>query len=563
MRKKAINIINKSIFAAAIAGLLYLLNCSSPIGGGSEAGNARITGQVVDSLGAPVKNAIVMVRASTFDPVKDNESTATSTATTNVNGMYEISVQKGYIYTVEAKLPIKNTNALLTEVTTFDEENPAPQCTLKIPGAIKVKIPENIDKNDGYLFIPGTSVFALLKDVGDYLVLRDVPAVTISELSYSSITSQDVSIVRQNVDIQSGDTSVIYNPLWKYQGEITINTTSSGADVSGDVVDFPVCIRLTSADFDFDQARSDGLDICFTKQDGTPLPYEIEYWDRASGKAAVWVKVDTIYGNNNTQYINMYWGNPDVSTGSNSSAVFDVSNGFQGVWHMAGKGTETVYDATDNQYDGTPYGMTIDAVVPGVIGDARYFDGKENYVVMPNTASGKLDMPQNGTYSISLWAYVDTLDTLWHVISGKGHEQYYLKFKCFKKDKATWEFVEFQDQKGWEFTEDSIPPAPGIGQWVYLTGVRSGTNQYLFINGNLVSDTICLQTGTYTRYTGDDFMIGRYARQVTIPSNEGWCYFKGMIDEVRVMDVALTADWIKLSYMNQKAEDALVNLRRW
>jgi hypothetical protein len=48
---------------------------------------------------------------------------------------------------------------------------------------------------------------------------------------------------------------------------------------------------------------------------------------------------------------------------------------------------------------------------------------------------------------------------------------------------------------------------------------------------------------------------------VTIPYNEGWCYFKGMVDEVRVMNVAVSADWVKLSYMNQKAEDRLVEFR--
>jgi hypothetical protein len=91
---------------------------------------------------------------------------------------------------------------------------------------------------------------------------------------------------------------------------------------------------------------------------------------------------------------------------------------------------------------------------------------------MPKSAFGKLDMPQNGEYSISLWAYTDTIDTIWHAIAGKGHEQYYLKLKCFGNGRATWEFVEFQDKKGWVYTEDSTPPAPGQKQWVYLTGVR-------------------------------------------------------------------------------------------
>ena len=121
--------------------------------------------------------------------------------------------------------------------------------------------------------------------------------------------------------------------------------------------------------------------------------------------------------------------------------------------------------------------------------------------------------------------------------------------------------MEFQDQLGWAYTEDSIPPAPGAKQWVYLTGVRAGSRQYLYINGALVSSSTPIMAGEYPRNSGDNFCIGRYARQVTIPYNEGWCNFNGRIDEVRVMNAAPNADWIKLCYMNQKTGNALVEFR--
>ena len=35
-------------------------------------------------------------------------------------------------------------------------------------------------------------------------------------------------------------------------------------------------------------------------------------------------------------------------------------------------------------------------------------------------------------------------------------------------------------------------------------------------------------------------------------------YFNGIIDEVRVAKIAFSKDWVKLCYMNQKAQDALV-----
>jgi hypothetical protein len=345
---------------------------------------------------------------------------------------------------------------------------------------------------------------------------------------------------------------------WTFSRGLSFNTTPSGADVSGNVYDFPVLVRLADSTFTFSQTENNGGDLRFAKTDSTPLPYEIERWDAGRGLAEVWVRLDTVYGNSDTQTIVMYWGNPGAASESNSAAVFDTTNGFQGVWHLAGTGNTTSYDATINHYDGTPTGMTSASAVQGITGGAQNFDGSSSYITMANTANSKLNFPQNGTYSMSLWVYADTIDATLHVIAGKGHEQNYIKLKCFGNNRAVWEFVEFQDQQGWEFTVDSVPPAPGSKTWVNVAGVRNGTQQLLYINGSLVNSSIPLMAGNYARNTGDDFMIGRYARRVTIPTNEGWCYFDGKVDEVRVSSVVPSADWIKLCYMNQRADDKLV-----
>jgi len=203
--------------------------------------------------------------------------------------------------------------------------------------------------------------------------------------------------------------------------------------------------------------------------------------------------------------------------------------------------------------------MNAASAVEGAIGLARAFDGSSTYITMPNTAGSKLNFPENGVYSMSLWVYADTIDTLWHAIAGKSHEQYYMQFKCFGHNRATWEFVEFHNQHGWYYTEDSTPPLPGAKQWLYLVGVRSGKSQRLYVNGKLAVDSVAFMPGAaYARNTGDDFFIGRYAESVAIPYYQGWSYFKGKIDEVRLSRGEPTEDWIRLCFMNQKADDALV-----
>ena len=46
----------------------------------------------------------------------------------------------------------------------------------------------------------------------------------------------------------------------------------------------------------------------------------------------------------------------------------------------------------------------------------------------------------------------------------------------------------------------------------------------------------------------------------TPPGTNNWSpyFFKGMVDEVRISNIALSADWIKLCYMNQRIDDKLV-----
>jgi len=94
---------------------------------------------------------------------------------------------------------------------------------------------------------------------------------------------------------------------WYNSGKVYLNTTPSGAGVAADIYRFPVLLRLTKDKFDFLTARSDGEDIRFIKADNTPLPYQIERWDAVNGFAEIWISVDTVYGNNNTQYFTMLW----------------------------------------------------------------------------------------------------------------------------------------------------------------------------------------------------------------------------------------------------------------
>jgi len=283
-----------------------------------------------------------------------------------------------------------------------------------------------------------------------------------------------------------------------------------------------------------------------------PVPYEIEQWDSANGAAAIWVKIDTVRGNDSSQSITMFWGNPNAAGNSNGAKVFDTANGFQGVWHLSEPGNTTAYDATVNKYNGTPSGMDAASAVPGIIGGALQFDGAASSIEMLHTSASKLNFPQDGYYTVSAWVYADTLDENWQLIVGKGHEQYYLKQQT-KSTYGNWEFIEYHDKAAWQITETPVV----VRTWKYLTGVRQGNKQYLYLDGQLVDSTMRSTYDSLSRNTNADVTLGRYQSTVTY-KNEGYCFFKGKIDEVRISNVSRNADWINLCFLNQKDNERLV-----
>jgi hypothetical protein len=373
-----------------------------------------------------------------------------------------------------------------------------------------------------------------------------------------SASSASVSHTLSNVQVRSNDTTIVSAfTSWANSAKLILNTTPSGADISTNVIDFPVLIRLNAANFNFDQAGGNGEDIRFTKANGSQLPYEIERWDAANMVAELWVKVDTVFGNNDHQFITMYWGFPGASSQSNGAAIFDIVKGYTGVWHFGEAGPSVAIDATANHYDGTP-SDTAPLSSEGIIGTSRSFDGSSNYLRMSGTAESKLTFQENSTYSVSAWVYADSIDNGYHFIAGKGNTQYFLKFKTAApvSESMVWEFVEFQSKTGWCIT-NSLETFTTAKQWVYLTGVRKGTSQFLYVDGKLIDSTVTVSSSTESRLPDEDFSIGGFITKY-INSNEGTCPFKGKIDEVRISGTAPGADWIKLCYMNQKSDDQLV-----
>ena len=376
---------------------------------------------------------------------------------------------------------------------------------------------------------------------------------------------------------------------WTYGKRITLNTSGSGADVSGALTDFPVLIRLNSSNFNFSQANSSGNDIRFATETNTPLSYEIERWDASAQRAEIWVLVPSIQGSNSTQNIRMYWGNSGASSESNANAVFPTSNNFVGVWHV---GDESGINERPNAVSGAPTAKLANH--GGTFGDGG------NYVI-PDGAIGKADVLRGGgtkTNPVSTSDYINIGNS-----SDDGASP-------FEGNNTYGGYSDFSN--GFTFSMWVNPATARINQWTYLMELANGSNCqdniqiFRPVNIDSLRFEHCRGTqsqGIFTTATAGEFAAGQWsyhtvvigtgntpsitvyrngvAETLTSAANGGptpdgnlmpngllntlrsnaWLgksnygqdgYFAGTFDEPRISNAPRSADWIKLSYENQR-----------
>jgi hypothetical protein len=534
------------VAAVAAFGLLLLvaLSCTHTMaGGGSEAGNGIVSGSIIDENGYPACSTIVMVVPAGYDPVTDRPLPDSSIATTDSNGDYQCKVPRAGLYNILAVNKNNGMRTLIRDIAVASTVPRIPVGILDRPGRVRITLIDSANIADGYFFVPGTTVAVFPAAANGFALLDSVPAVLVPSVNYSVRSSEGPARrIRDSVRVKAGVTTTILFSSLKYSRNLYLNTTLSGANITASVYKFPVLIRLTKSNFQFDQARADGRDLRFVKSDNTPLSFEVASWDSAQAQAEIWVAVDTVYGYDSTHYMTMLWGASTRSAAgiSNSAAVFDTSAGFKAVWHFDGN----CNDATYGRRNGAAYGAT-DTI--GMIGSAKKFHGSDSIRVL-----GLMD--QLPTLTLSAWAQLDVDgtsgaevisigdDVLLRMDDSRGGNYGTMGSMHYSVD-STWADVvtgQFLVQSGWHHLAFTCDTA-GHVQSTYIDGVLSGSQ-------NSTNRISYMGLGINT-------LIGAHGNGKIIYS------FAGRIDEVRVCSVARSADWIRLCYMNQKQNDALVMFR--
>ncbi len=334
-----------------------------------------------------------------------------------------------------------------------------------------------------------------------------------------------------------------WNSQWLNRTKITFNNTSSATNLA----DFPVLIRLDSGNVDFSNIKAGGADIRFVDDDGTLLDYEIETWDDTAGSesANIWVRVQQVNANVNTDYIHLYYNNSSASDAQNAAGVWDAN--FAGVWHLGEivvneqtSGTHT--DSTSNNNTGNQDGND-DTV--GQIGRAQRFDGNDDLINAGNDNS--LDV--TNAVTLEAWVYMDTdpgKGDWFDVIGIDGKMSMYLGGDSDNKTELMAQFeIDGKDEDLWKIGDADIDP----GAWNHIAITFDGTDIEGYINGSLDwSENV---PGTIDT-SNNDFIIGDWKDPTADPVD-------GNIDEVRVSSTNRSADWIEATWLSTVSGSSFTN----
>lgn len=334
---------------------------------------------------------------------------------------------------------------------------------------------------------------------------------------------------------------------YKYRKRITFDPAQVAGPI--DLANFPAMIKITGdndlrtvADGGHVESGS-GFDIVFTAADGvTLLNFQMEYFSSLAatgGSYTAWVQIPSISTTFSSD-IYMYYGNAAILTDQSSTAIW---SNYHGVWHLQ---NNNFNDNTSNGYNTTNNATTNQS--PAQINDGRALSGTNQWLEVANT------FPNIATnFTMSGWIYT-TLNT-------KTGQRV---FCDDRNDNGGYAFSLGDGGTGRLrfYSRGSNPvildgPANQIANntWYYVTAVADISNgrKTIYVNG------VQAATGTFVNAWGTDngnAAIGGEPAGSPETANR----FQGRIDEVRVANVALSADWIATEYNNQNSPSTFYSI---
>jgi hypothetical protein len=326
-----------------------------------------------------------------------------------------------------------------------------------------------------------------------------------------------------------------WNTEWPYRKLISIDHNI----ISSTLIDYPLLVYFNQDSDIAVHAQSDGDDFVFIDyaDNSSKLNHEIELYDSGLGTGVFWINIPILSSSMDTK-VWMYYGNLDCLNQENIIATWNSD--YVMVQHL-NEVSGSIYDSTVNDNDGISYGAIFNA--SGKIDGSYEFDGINDYIDV-----GSYDVAGSGL-TLSMWFNADAFTEVFAtsgvrlISKARGPEtsdHYWMLAISDNGDK-----FRFRIKTENSVTANLITSSGGsllTNQWYYVTATYDGTAMKIY------RDSVFL---------GSKSISGALSTNATVPvwigANPPNIYrpWDGVLDEVRVSQIARNESWISTSHNNQ------------
>lgn len=352
-----------------------------------------------------------------------------------------------------------------------------------------------------------------------------------------------------------------------YTLPVTLNTSGI---ISGTQVNFPYLISIVddnlklSGDCDLSAptpvfgkvTSSTGNDISFTDEFGAALSYDIEKYVPATGSLLVWVKLPFVSGSANKK-LNILIGNPSAPANVSSNTW---TADYKAVFHF----NESTYsgstvDATTTALVGTASNMNAsNLITSGKVGNAYTYNGSNQQI---SVAASPVYAITGTSYTISAWINLSGAGNDQKVVTNQEIESVSNNDPDLPAKKGGYKIglnnlipeSENRSTNGTTFSNrDTYPNVSGtstklnLNNWYYVQSVFNGDVVTTFVDG-------------VERQRRSNSLPATSGRNLLIGVGEGGnlYWFNGIIDEVRISNIAKSTNWLLSEFRNQNNPSAI------
>lgn len=329
--------------------------------------------------------------------------------------------------------------------------------------------------------------------------------------------------------LTGGDAHAWWDKKWEFRKKISFDLSDKGANITENLSDVPVLVRLHAGNFDFARAKEDGSDLRFmASDDKSPLKFHIEKFDPKQAIALIWVRVPQLAGGGVQDSIFLYYGNSGAPAGQDAGGTYDI--GQAAVFHFS-EVEGTPRDATSYANHGAEF--TGKLGTPSIIGTGAALNGNGDRLVIKRSPS--LNFAKGFTFTAWVKPVMAQGDTrLFSWSDGtQGIEVGIVQGEVYARvnETATGRSPALNPQN-WHHV--AVTAEPGKRLVVYVDGAEAAA-------ANLPAA-----------------MPSPAAEMAVGGSLNGGAFFAGEIDEVTLASISRPASWVAAAMAGQSEGGKLV-----